>query len=207
MEQGKKKLFCVGMKTEIKPLLEKVKILDAAPCGIGQWFLCQNNGKDFYILRTGIGRKNASVALTQFLENHRIFHIINLGLCGSLKSKMKVNAVFAIFEAITETVSFTCRIDLLKIKKFTWEAARIVTTEKPITNRAEKRKLLQNSEADLVDMECAAIAEIAHRNKIPFSAIKIVSDSADERVVSQFKNNVLNASKRLARIALKLLEN
>ena len=76
MKQGKKKLICVAMKTEIKPLLERVKILDTAPCANGQWFLCQNDSKDFYILRTGIGRKKASVTLTQFIENHKIFHII-----------------------------------------------------------------------------------------------------------------------------------
>src|SRR5208282_4828359 len=48
-----------------------------------------------------------------------------------------------------------------------------------VTSAEDKQRMRKMYSADLVDMEASAVAEVARRNKIPFSAIKAVSDGHD----------------------------
>jgi adenosylhomocysteine nucleosidase len=58
------------------------------------------------------------------------------------------------------------------------DGAVLVTTN-VVTTVEDKHRLREMYSADLVDMEASTVAEAARRSKIPFSAIKGVSDGYD----------------------------
>ena len=63
-----------------------------------------------------------------------------------------------------------------------------------------KDKIRTKFNADVVDMECAAIGQVAFLNGIPFMAIRGVSDSPNGENASTFDENLNLASQRCAEI-------
>jgi len=202
-----KTAFCFALKTEMKPLLEKIVVKNTNQSGAGRWFCCEHKKKEFFILHTGVGPQKAETVLREFLVSHVPSNIINLGLCGGLSSKVKIGDIFVVSESVdSDNIHHQCNIENVKIKGFEWSSVKIVTTDRAIVDRATKRDLYQQTNATVVDMECASLARIANKNNISFSALKIVSDFADEKTTTHFSNNIVKAAKRLSRIALKILE-
>jgi len=59
------------------------------------------------------------------------------------------------------------------------KASRLLTASRVIGDPGEKRKLGDRLQADFVDMESAAIAELCAERSIPFAAVRAVTDSCD----------------------------
>lgn len=57
----------------------------------------------------------------------------------------------------------------------------VVTGDKIVTRRTVREALLKDfPDAACIDMETAAVAQVAHQNGAPWSALRVISDSADE---------------------------
>lgn len=61
-------------------------------------------------------------------------------------------------------------------------SGEIVTTHSPATSRAGKRALHARTSAIAVDMESFGIAEAAHTAGVPFLALRVVADTADQEI-------------------------
>ena len=60
-------------------------------------------------------------------------------------------------------------------------------------------------DADVVDMECAAIAQVAYLNSLPFIVVRSISDTPNGKNASTFDENLKLASKRCANILKEFL--
>lgn len=73
---------------------------------------------------------------------------------------------------------------LLRGARFESQDARlglVVTGDQIVTRRAVREALLRDfPDASCIDMETAAVAQVAHQNGTPWSALRVISDSADE---------------------------
>jgi len=57
----------------------------------------------------------------------------------------------------------------------------VLTGDQIVASRAVRDALVRNfREGVCVDMETAAIAQVAHQNGLPWGAVRVTSDSADE---------------------------
>ena len=54
----------------------------------------------------------------------------------------------------------------------------VLATSQDVSDAAEKRELLTKYGADVVDMEGAAVAQVARERGLQFAAIKAISDDA-----------------------------
>ena len=63
-----------------------------------------------------------------------------------------------------------------------------------------KNKINKKFKADVVDMECAAIAQVCLLDNIPFASIRSVSDIPNGSNATTFEENLELASKRCANI-------
>lgn len=100
---------------------------------------------------TGVGRQCAQTATERVLRDHPDL-VIAAGFCGALVPALRVGDV------VTE---------------------RIVTVTHLVSDPAEKRRLAATYQADAVDMESAAVAEICAARNVPFLAVRSVSDTVD----------------------------
>lgn len=60
--------------------------------------------------------------------------------------------------------------------------------------------------ATLVDMETAAVAQVAARHAVPWAAIRAVTDDADDAGAGDFEANLAAAADRAAEAAIRLLD-
>ena len=74
----------------------------------------------------------------------------------------------------------------------------VLVTGDQFVNSGSVRESLQAKGGQLVDMEGAALAKVAHHYQIPLIALKVISDHADESAGDDFETN-LHAGERVVR--------
>lgn len=117
----------------------------------------------------GIGEKFAHRAAEVAVEYARPMQLISAGIAGAVSPKLKVGDVGRIREVV-HAASGTCYLG----SGGEW----ILATSRHVTDAAIKQELLTRYSADVVDMEAAAVAQVAHARGLKFTAIKAVSDEA-----------------------------
>jgi adenosylhomocysteine nucleosidase len=66
----------------------------------------------------------------------------------------------------------------------------LVTGDRPVLDRRERKRLSRRFDALAVDMEAGAIAAVASAHGIPLAVVKAITDSADGRGIKDFKKHV-----------------
>ncbi|HLY91884.1 MAG TPA: hypothetical protein VKQ89_01380 [Candidatus Angelobacter sp.] len=118
----------------------------------------------------GIGAQAANTAAQAALIRYRPQGMVSAGVAGSLSSDVNVGEAFLAAQVI-DAVSGKVYPAL----SGTW---RLVTANK-ILGPEGKRELTQRYSAHAVDMEAAAVAEVAANAGRPFYAAKAISDELD----------------------------
>jgi len=134
---------------------------------------------------SGIGRQAATNAAQLLVSGHRPDALISVGFAGGLSPELKHNTV-----VIPETL--LCknneRIGLpMAGSRFNWPISlsvtretTLVTVDAVVDSLQKKGDLRGETNADLVDMESAAVALVARENGIGFLAIRAISDTSEE---------------------------
>lgn len=132
--------------------------------------------KDYFVLITGEGPKEASektVAVLSSFKNE-ISKVINIGVAGSLTSKLKVGDLTWVRSSYAQNAQ-RCEFKSYTSKHHT--SHDCITAYARITTVEDKKTLAHF--ADMVDRELWAIASAAHLFKMDFLALKIISDESD----------------------------
>jgi adenosylhomocysteine nucleosidase len=141
------------------------------------------------ILIVGIGRANAEKSVRKFLEANSPAQVFTCGFAGGLNPDLKVgDMVFEIQNAKFKIENQLAAAGAKPVKFFC--ADRIATTV------AEKRKLRDETGADAVEMESAAIQDICAEKKISCVTLRVISDTAHEDLPLDF-NALAKADKSL----------
>jgi adenosylhomocysteine nucleosidase len=192
------KLICFALKEEAAPFQK----IAAGKAGIS-------------ILLTGIGRQNAEKSLREFLNScrsrgdetqikkeletpHVVSYEPNLvltcGFAGGLNPDLKLGDV--VFELpLTPSLSPS---DGERVSARTGEGlvakllaggakpAKLFCADRIATTVAEKKALRDETGADAVEMESAAIHAVCHERGIPCATIRVISDTAGEDLPLDF---------------------
>jgi purine-nucleoside phosphorylase len=154
-------LICFALKEEAAPFRK----ITAGKSGIS-------------ILLTGIGRQNAEKSVREFLAAKSPKLVLTCGFAGGLNPDLKLGDV--IFE-IPQPSTFNLQLSTCGAKPAKFSCAdRIAITV------AEKKKLRDETGADAVEMESAAIHEICREQKIPCATVRVISDTANEDLPLDF---------------------
>ena len=136
------------------------------------------------ILLTGMGPKVAYTAIRALLITQSISKVINLGAAGSLQPHLQVGDLCTIDcahmeESSDEAFQDLDQIPLRPLPDFPQH--RLVSVHTPVFD--DKRRVRLATDADMVDMEGAAIAWACHQHSTPCQMLKGVTDFAgtDER--------------------------
>ena len=153
----------VAMRREVAPLL-----LGHRPRKIGavEYFELESA----VIAVGGIGQAAAQRAAYALIEKYSPGVLVSAGIAGALTDALKVGDVVHAREVVDVGTGERFASD--------GEAGTIVTVSS-VSGVAEKRALPQRWQADVVDMEASAIAQVARENGIEFAAVKAISDELD----------------------------
>jgi nucleoside phosphorylase len=158
-------LICFALKEEAAPF-RKIAAGNAATAQA-----------DLSILLTGIGRQNAEKSLREFLATHSPKLVLSCGFAGGLNPDLKLGEV--VFETSDETLC-------VKLLGAGAKPLKIVCADRIATTVAAKKKLRDETGADAVEMESAAILAICRERGLPCATVRVISDAADEDLPLDF---------------------
>lgn len=114
--------------------------------------------------------------------------LLSWGICGALNSGLRAGAL-VMPRAVTSVEGLVLSVDLpwwerldrvLGDRAIDYIDGRLLSTEQPIAEVAEKGLAREATSAVAVDTESVAIAEVAAARKVPFLALRVVVDRADQ---------------------------
>jgi adenosylhomocysteine nucleosidase len=153
---------------------------------------------------SGMGKVAAAMAAMHLVLDRRVSILFNAGLCGRLGTDAALAAGDLL--RVTRAVEGDCDrfgrgeapVDCDRRWFDGLKAARLVTCDKPVFDRAWRARLAQSG--DLADMEGAAVARVARLYGIPCAMLKGISDGADESGRQELAANIDRVSARIAEV-------
>jgi adenosylhomocysteine nucleosidase len=153
-------LVCFALKEEAAPFRK----IAAGKSGIA-------------ILLTGIGHQNAEKSIREFLAANSPKLVLTCGFAGGLNPDLKLG------EVVFETSDDNLRAKLLAVSA---KPAKFFCADRIAITVAEKKKLRDETDADAVEMESAAIHAVCRERGIPCATVRVISDTAGEDLPLDF---------------------
>ena len=170
---------------------------------------CQGtlHGTQVVIVRSGVGKVNASLCVQILADLFQVTHVINSGVAGSLNSKLEIGDIVISKDAVHHDMDvtplgyepgivpqmaesyFKADEQLMTLARSTCQKVnpdihvligRVASGDQFITNKEVKNHLIATFHADCVEMEGASIAHGCYLNQIPFVILRAISDKADD---------------------------
>lgn len=159
------------------------------------------------VVKSGVGKVNMAVCTQLLIDLYEVDILINTGIAGGLYKEINVGDIVVSSDAVQHDVDVTTRgfkpgeIPFMKnwIFKADQELAamakkacdivnpeiachigRVLTGDQFISDNKWRQDLIDKFQGYCVEMEGAAMAQVASLNKIPFIIIRAISDKADE---------------------------
>lgn len=135
----------------------------------------QVSGVDLYELPQalvavgGIGEKFARRAAEVVIQEAQPQKLISAGVVGAISPTLKVGDVGRIREVVDVAAG---------MHYATAGGDWVLATAQEVSNTSAKHELLSRYRADVVDMEGAAVAQVAQEQGVEFLAVKAISDDA-----------------------------
>ena len=214
---------------EIKKIMqeiEEIKIKELI------FFKGKINNNNVILVEAGIGKVNAARVTQLIIDKFEIEKIINVGSAGSANNELKIGDIvigkrlvqhdFDItafghpkgfitnigqyVESDSELISkMEQTISKLSQNKFKIKIGTIASGDIFCTEPKMKEKIRTKFNADAIEMEGAAIAQVCKLNEIPFIVIRSISDNPDGKNEITFDQFLEKASKKCAEIINKFL--
>ena len=130
---------------------------------------------DVLISFTGLGPDAARAEAERVLSRFpRPPIIISAGICGGLRGGLETGDV-VVPAVVGRADGREWRCAAIGMA----QAGRLLTTEALVCDPADKRRLHEAHQADILDMEAAAVAEVCRARGVPFAAVKSVCDPVE----------------------------
>lgn len=190
------------------------------------------HGKNCVLVKSGVGKVNAARTTQVMLNQFPIQYVINVGAGGSINGLLNIGDVLIGKEVVQHDFDITafghskgyitgigdriiCNRELVNEleqiiqsipeRNYQIKIGVIATGDIFCTETWMKDKIRAKFDADVVDMECAAIAQVCYLDNIPFMVIRSISDTPNGENATTFDENLKLASKRCANILKEFL--
>ena len=186
----------VAMRKELDLLLPLLQDSEESRMG-GFEFHCGKMGRhDVMVMQCGIGKVNAAMGALMLVNNFTPNYVINSGVAGGADLKVNVMDVVAGERVAYHDVWCGPESQLGQVQGLPlyFEGAKrlidlvperdhihkgLICSGDQFIDTIEAVKRIKGNFPDAlaVDMESGAIAQVCHMNKVPFLALRVISDS------------------------------
>ena len=221
-------IVCAG-DDELAPFLPAISHCKVTEKAMLKFYEGQLQDMEVVALFSGVCKVNAAIATQILIDDFGVNIIINAGTAGGMNPDLKIfdtvistevcyhdvaSDILTEFHPWMKSVFFEADRDLLELSKTAagkietvgkvfW--GRMVTGESFITDEG-RQKINDAFEPLTVDMETASIAHVCYVNRIPFIAIRCITDTPDHSGIANFEENCAKASTIAKNVTVALLD-
>lgn len=186
--------------------------------------------KNIVIVKSGVGKVNAARVTQMLIDIMKVDTIINVGSAGAINPKLNIGDIVIADKLVqhdfditafnhkkgyitgvgdyiycTEKLinEFSKIINDIKSEEYNIKIGTIASGDIFCTDSNMKQTIYSEFDADCVEMEGAAVAQVCYLDNIPFIVIRSISDSPNGNNAIDFKEFVSLASKKCAYILRK----
>lgn len=183
--------------------------------------------KTCILIKSGVGKVNAARTTQVLLDNFDIEFVINVGAAGAVNIMLEIGDVVISKYVVQHDFDITafghskgyitgvgdkvvCDLGLVSAfenmiknmdeRSFNIKTGIVASGDIFCTDIKMKNKINKKFNADVVDMECSAVAQVCYLDNVPFISIRCISDVPDGRNATTFDENLELASKRCANL-------
>lgn len=191
------------------------------------------NGKPVVVVRSGIGKVNASICTQILADEYKVNYIINTGVAGSLHNEINIGDIVLSKDALQhdmDATGFGYAVGVIpQMKKSIFEAderliqiaekcikeditdinafvGRVVSGDQFISDKGKKKWIVDNFQGYCTEMEGAAIAQAAYLNNIPFLIIRAISDKADDSATEDYPTFEAKAAQHCVKLLCEMVK-
>lgn len=218
-------ILCAG-DSELEPFLSHIQNCVVTEKAMLKFYEGKINGVSITALYSGVGKVNAAVAAQILIDTYHVDAVINAGTAGGIHDKIKIfdsvistqvayhdmdDDILTEFHPWLPSVYFDADEKLLSTAKDAFKDRNSVFFGKMVTGdkfiEDKMRTIIDEKYSPLsVDMETASIAHVCCVNKIPFIAIRTITDTASHDGADSFERNCEQASVISKNITLEFLK-
>ena len=225
------KLGIIGaMQVEVEILLsamEDKKITEKAGSTFYEGML---NGLPAVVVQCGVGKVNAAVCTQILCDLYNVTHLVNTGIAGSLCADLDIGDLVVSHDAMyhdvdavhfgyplgkipgMDTVAFPADKAMMEYAFTAAETVnpghtrigRVASGDQFVAEKPLKEKIIAITGGLCTEMEGAAIAQTAYRNRVPFVILRAISDKADDSAEMDYPTFEAIAARRCANVAMHL---
>lgn len=224
-----KKLGIIGaMEEEVETLLEHMEEKEAGSKAGSTFYEGKLSGLDAVVVQCGIGKVNAAVCAQILCDCYGVSHIVNTGIAGSLCAELDIGDLVVSQDAMhhdfdccafgypmgkvpgTDVVAFPADEGMIRrafkaaesVNPGHTKVGRIASGDQFVASPELKNRIIANTQGLCTEMEGAAIAQTAYRNKVPFVILRAISDKADNSADMDYPTFEKLAAHRCAAVTM-----
>ena len=202
----------IAMQSEADILLDEMKINSSLTVSGKTVHVGMAYGKQVAVCVCGVGKVNAALGAQLLVSKFDADKLLNFGVAGGLNAGTELCAVYQIGAAVQFDFDLT-QLNGTKIgtlDEYSENYLKLSTLNLPFTLKklgtsdrfndspADYKLLTEELNADIRDMEGAAIVQAAHKAQLPVYSVKAISDVAGSgSTTEQFLANKDKALKNL----------
>ncbi|WP_408955969.1 5'-methylthioadenosine/adenosylhomocysteine nucleosidase [Natroniella sp. ANB-PHB2] len=224
-----------AMEVEVKLLKEEMEIEDRLLKANMEFYSGKLLDHEIVVVRSGIGKVNAAVCSQILLDNFEVEAVLFTGVAGAIDRELEVGDIVISTDVVQhdvditafgreygeiaelDQVAFKADEELVEVAKEVGEelassekikisVGRILSGDQFISDEKKVEWLKETFAGQCIEMEGAAVGQVAYLNDTPFVIIRSISDKADQEAEISFDEFVKFAASNSYRMIMEILK-
>lgn len=223
-----KKLGIIGaMAVEVETLKSEMKNLTVVRKAGMEFYDGILEELPAVVVQCGVGKVNAAMCAQVLCDCFEVTHLVNTGIAGSLCADLDIGDLLISSDAMYHDfdvqhfgyemgevpgmgrLTFPADEEMISHAVAAAEAVnpghsrigRVASGDVFVAEKCVKESIIKKTQALCTEMEGAAIAHVAFRNKLPFVILRAISDKADDSADMDYPTFEAIAAHRCAQVA------
>ena len=225
------KLGIIGaMAVEVELLKEKMENLTVTHHAGMEFYDGKLENLPAVVVQCGVGKVNAAMCAQILCSVFGVTHLVNTGIAGSLCAELDIgdlvvskDAMYHDFDCVhfgyecgmvpgMDVVAFPADEALIgyavaaaeEVNPGHCRIGRVASGDLFVAEKTAKERIIERTNAICTEMEGAAIAQTAYRNKVPFVILRAISDKADDSAEMDYPTFEALSARRCAEVTMNM---